>query len=48
VSSTQRAPITYALIVGSAICIYVTGGRVLDPTFDHWLMIGDSAQHYIG
>ena len=28
--------------------VYVTGGRILNPTYDDWLMIGDSAQHYIG
>lgn len=28
--------------------VYVTGGRIINPTYDDWLMIGDSAQHYIG
>lgn len=46
--STKRAAAIYALITGTAVFIYATGGRIIDPTFDAWLMIGDSAQHYIG
>jgi hypothetical protein len=30
------------------IFIYVTGGRILNPTSRDWLMIGDSATHYMG
>lgn len=46
--STRRAAAFYALVVGTAVFIYVTGGRIINPTYDDWLMIGDSAQHYIG
>lgn len=46
--STKRAATIYALTVGTAVFVYVTGGRIINPTYDDWLMIGDSAQHYIG
>jgi hypothetical protein len=36
------------LIVGTAVFIYVTGGRIIDPTNTSWLMNGDAAQHYSG
>lgn len=38
----------YSLVVGVVIFVYVTGGRILDPTSRDWLMVGDSAQHYMG
>ena len=38
----------YSLVVGLVIFVYVTGGRILDPTSRNWLMVGDSAQHYMG
>ena len=38
----------YSLIVGTAAFIYVTGGRIIDPTNTSWLMNGDAAQHYSG
>jgi hypothetical protein len=38
----------FALIAGTTAFIYVTGGRIFNPTYTSWLMIGDSAQHYAG
>ena len=38
----------YSLVVGLLIFVYVTGGRILNPTSRDWLMIGDSATHYMG
>ena len=38
----------YAFVVGTAVFIYATGGRIIDPTNRDWLMLGDSAQHYLG
>jgi len=43
--SVQRI---YSLVVGLLIFVYVTGGRILNPTSRDWLMIGDSATHYMG
>jgi len=43
--SVQRI---YSLVVGSLIFVYATGGRILNPTSHDWLMIGDSATHYLG
>jgi len=43
--SVQRI---YSLVVGSLIFVYATGGRILNPTSHDWLMIGDSATHYMG
>ena len=34
----------YSLIVGTAVFIYVTGGRIIDPTNTSWLMNGDAAK----
>jgi hypothetical protein len=34
--------------VGTVVFIYATGGRIIDPTNRDWLMLGDSAQHYLG
>jgi hypothetical protein len=38
----------YSLIMGTAIFVYVTGGAIINPTKRDWLMLGDSAQHYLG
>ncbi len=38
----------YGLIVGTAAFVYVTGGAIINPTNRDWLMLGDSAQHYLG
>jgi hypothetical protein len=38
----------YSLVIGLLIFVYVTGGRILNPTSRDWLMIGDSATHYMG
>lgn len=38
----------YSLLIGLVIFVYVTGGRIVDPTSRDWLMIGDSATHYMG
>ena len=38
----------YGLIVGTAAFVYVTGGSIINPTNRDWLMLGDSAQHYLG
>jgi hypothetical protein len=43
--SVQRI---YSLVIGLSIFVYVTGGRILNPTSRDWLMIGDSATHYMG
>ena len=38
----------YSLLIGLLIFVYVTGGRILNPSSRDWLMIGDSATHYMG
>jgi uncharacterized membrane protein len=38
----------YAFVVGTVVFISTTGGRIIDPTNRDWLMLGDSAQHYLG
>ena len=38
----------YSLLIGLLIFVYVTGGGILNPTSRDWLMIGDSATHYMG
>jgi hypothetical protein len=38
----------YSLLIGLLLFVYVTGGRILNPTSRDWLMIGDSATHYLG
>ena len=38
----------YSLLIGLSAFVYVTGGRILNPTSRDWLMIGDSATHYMG
>jgi len=38
----------YSLLIGLLLFVYVTGGRILNPTSRDWLMIGDSATHYMG
>ena len=38
----------YSLLIGLLIFVYVTGGKIVDPTSRDWLMIGDSATHYLG
>jgi len=38
----------YSLLVGLLIFVYVTGGRIVNPTSRDWLMVGDSATHYMG
>lgn len=43
--SVQRI---YSLLVGFFIFVYATGGRILNPTSRDWLMVGDSATHYMG
>lgn len=43
--SVQRI---YSLFIGLFIFIYATGGRILNPKTRDWLMIGDSATHYLG
>lgn len=37
-----------AVIIGSIVFVYVTGGSVLLPWNRSWLMFGDTAQHYLG
>ena len=43
--SAQRI---YSLLIGLSVFVYVTGGRILNPTSRDWLMVGDSATHYMG
>jgi hypothetical protein len=38
----------YSLLFGLLLFVYVTGGGILNPTSRDWLMIGDSATHYMG
>ena len=38
----------YSLLIGLSVFVYVTGGRILNPTSRDWLMVGDSATHYMG
>lgn len=38
----------YSLVVGSAVFVFATGGKILNPTSRDWLMVGDSATHYMG
>ncbi|NCZ93351.1 MAG: hypothetical protein EBZ00_05165, partial [Actinobacteria bacterium] len=38
----------YALLVGTVVFVYATGGAIINPTNRDWLMLGDSAQHYLG
>ena len=38
----------YSLVIGLSVFVYVTGGRILNPTSRDWLMVGDSATHYMG
>jgi hypothetical protein len=37
-----------AILIGSIVFVYVTGGSVVLPWNRSWLMFGDSAQHYLG
>ena len=37
-----------AVLIGSIVFVYVTGGSVLLPWNRSWLMFGDTAQHYLG
>ena len=45
---SRHASALYSLVVGSAVFVWVTGGAIIDPTRRDWLMLGDSAQHYLG
>ena len=36
------------VVVGTVAFVWVTGGAILVPTRRDWLMLGDSAQHYLG
>ena len=38
----------FGLVSGTAAFVWVTGGAIADPTRRDWLMLGDSAQHYLG
>ena len=37
-----------ALLLGTLLFTYVTGGAVINPLETDWLMFGDAAQHYLG
>ena len=37
-----------ALLLGTLLFTYVTGGTVINPVDTDWLMFGDAAQHYLG
>lgn len=36
------------LVLGTLAFVYATGGAIINPTNRDWLMLGDSAQHYLG
>jgi len=38
----------FGLVSGTAAFVWVTGGAIVVPTRRDWLMLGDSAQHYLG
>ena len=49
VSRAERNQVlSYSLVIGTAVFIYVTGGAIINPTNRDWLMFGDAAQHYLG
>jgi hypothetical protein len=48
VLKSKSAQRIYSLLIGLSVFVYVTGGRILNPTSRDWLMVGDSATHYMG
>jgi len=49
-SLLRKSAIPLALVglVNLILFCLITGGRILNPAFNEWLMWGDSAQHYLG
>ena len=48
IRTERNQALSYSLVVGTAVFIYVTGGAIINPTNRDWLMFGDAAQHYLG
>jgi hypothetical protein len=48
VLKSKSAQRIYSLLIGLSVFVYVTGRRILNPTSRDWLMVGDSATHYMG
>ena len=48
IRAERNQALSYSLVVGTAVFIYVTGGAIINPTNRDWLMFGDAAQHYLG
>lgn len=44
----RHATTIFGLVSGTLAFVWVTGGAIVDPTRRDWLMLGDSAQHYLG
>ena len=47
IRAERNRALSYSLVVGTAVFIYVTGGAIINPTNRDWLMFGDAAQHYL-
>ena len=45
---TRHFASLYGVVVGTLAFVYATSGSIIDPTNRDWLMLGDSAQHYLG
>ena len=48
VPAHRRIALASGLVIGTVVFIVVTGGAIINPTNRDWLMLGDSAQHYLG
>jgi hypothetical protein len=48
IRTERNQALSYSLLVGTAVFIYVTGGAIINPSNRDWLMFGDAAQHYLG
>jgi hypothetical protein len=48
IRTERNQALSYSLVVGTAVFVYVTGGAIINPTNRDWLMFGDAAQHYLG
>ena len=45
---SRRVDIWVPMIIGTVAFIVLTGGRIILPSNISWLMIGDSAEHFVG
>lgn len=48
IRTERNQALSFSLVIGTAVFIYVTGGAIINPTNRDWLMFGDAAQHYLG